>query len=123
MDQSQRKVFYETPSAMVFERKFDIALRDTFDKPFRDRIARKCVSDNDRLILDQDFIPFDLNTVSTSTEHWPIVLKKLLSPTLTLDTDKVSLRGKIMRTWDIVKSAIKLQINFNLQPPRQEINH
>nr|UVF62174.1 MAG: RNA-dependent RNA polymerase [Bat faecal associated chuvirus 1] len=78
---SQTKHLFETPHALVFERKLDTALRQTTLDCFKERlIYNKCTLD-DKLIL-MHYSKFEIELFKYENIVYPLILQKLLNKSL-----------------------------------------
>ncbi|AJG39051.1 polymerase [Lishi spider virus 1] len=114
MFHSQKQVPYETPSCLVFERKFDIALRSSFLDGLRYRIKTNTTTRMDKLLTTSNRVDGDLLNYSRDITHWPKILQRLLKEE---ESTKWAHRGreKFNSIWDIISSVISIQWGYIME--------
>lgn len=111
---SQTKVSFETPSTIVFDKKFDTALRDSFLKPFINRRERNEHTLDDKVLMQSDQFDTDVLSLKRTSDHYPKFLMELLSQSQSLSPvhSTAQLSQKIH---DHTLTSIKMQIDYMLE--------
>lgn len=92
MDFSQTKGAYDNPSSVVYSRKFDTAIRDSFLVKAIANVTEGNLTEDEWMLIESDKIEGDFWTFSTSPHHYGSFLKTLLVNTNVFQSDTLSIK-------------------------------
>lgn len=119
MDQSQKRATLENPSHLVYDRKFDTAIRDSFLDNFQNDVEKRRLMKTKQSYYD-DFILQDIAQrypdciTKKSPDSYAIFLHHILQYPTVISSTPQSLK-KYQRVKSLVESTVEIQVRFNLQ--------
>uniref|UniRef100_A0AAT9J9Z8 RNA-directed RNA polymerase n=1 Tax=Blattella germanica chuvirus 1 TaxID=3133478 RepID=A0AAT9J9Z8_9VIRU len=124
MDESQRQYMFQTPSSLVFSRKFDIALRDSYASNFFARIRENRSTTDDLLIIrSPQYVPNV--TYHTGSTLNAAVLSKILNLENYEELFHTHGSPYTHNLYDLAKQNITMQLDYmhakNFTPSRTNL--
>ncbi|DAZ90596.1 polymerase [Supella longipalpa mononega-like virus 2] len=114
MFMSQTKVSYDVPLSAVYERKFDTAIRSSFDRGFFARRDANTPSLDDKLLLESSHVRISPYDCKNTPDYYPRILNQILGHHFNIsklsDTCK-----RLSRTSEIVSKMLQIQIGYSTE--------
>lgn len=110
---SQTQVSYQTPASAIYERKFDTALRATFDRDMKERIEQQKTILDDDLLLKSKFLKIPYANLDTGPDFYAEILLTLLN-----DTDGSCVPSEVAknlrRAYSVIEEVVNIQHTYLL---------
>lgn len=119
MDQSQKRATLENPSHLVYDRKFDTAIRDSFFDNFQADVSKRRAlkvkqSFYDDFILDDIAARYPDYIIKRTPDSYAIFLYHILNYPRVMSSTPILLK-KQQRIRTLVEMTVEIQVRFNLQ--------
>lgn len=123
---SQRKVLFDTPSSIIYERKFDTAIRDSFLKGLTARIEDNKLTAYDRMLLESPHLGCKIEDMQKSTTFMGKIMLTLLSKASYIKPTR-DVYHKVINSWDIARSVTTTQLKYMMRqcylPNKRSLAH
>ncbi|AJG39067.1 polymerase [Wuchang Cockroach Virus 3] len=122
MFMSQTQVSYEIPTSGIYERKFDTAIRNSFDRAMHDRHEANNESVDDKLLSGSTKVQTDIYRAKTSPDYYPRILLGIFGTNFNVSELKET-RKLLSRRKSIVRKTMEIQISYSLKQNYTYANH